>query len=190
MAEDVFERYATEYDAWYDEHRRAYLAELARIRCVLPPIDRRSVEIGAGSGRFAGPLGIRISIEPSHALGRMAYRRGIDTIRGRAECLPLRNGSCSTVLLVTVLCFLEDPHRALQEIRRVLVPGGFLVVGFLEREGPVVRKYLHEGGKGRFLSHARFFSADEVRKLLLRAGFSVLTEDCRQGFGVVLARKN
>lgn len=102
------------------------------------------------SGRFAGPLGIRLGIEPSHALGRMAYQRGVEIVRGWAECLPLRDGSCSMVLLVTVLCFLEDPHRALQEILRVLGPGGLLVIGFLERDGPVVHNYLHGKGKGRF----------------------------------------
>lgn len=190
MAEVIFERYAEEYDAWYDVHRDVYHAELARIGSVLPPVDARSVEVGVGSGRFAGPLGIRLGIEPSRALGRMAYRRGIDVIRGRAECLPLRDDSCSLVLLVTVLCFLDDPRRALAELRRILVPGGALVIGFLERDGPVVQTHLRTGGKRHFLSHARFFSSDEVRGLLRQAGFSVLTADSRQGFGVFLARKD
>jgi SAM-dependent methyltransferase len=190
MAQEIFERYAEEYDAWYDAHRSVYDAELARIRSVLPPVDSRSVEVGVGSGRFAGPLGIRLGIEPSRALGRMACRQGIDVIRGRAECLPLRDTSCSVVLLVTVLCFLDEPHRALGEIMRVLVSSGTLVIGFLERDGPVVQTYLHEGEKRRFLSHARFFSSDEVRGLLRQAGFSVLTADSRQGFGVFLARKD
>ncbi|KQC04715.1 MAG: methyltransferase type 11 [Methanoculleus sp. SDB] len=190
MTEEIFERYAGEYDAWYDVHRSVYHAELARIQSVLPPVDARSVEVGVGSGRFAGPLGIRLGIEPSRALGGMAYRRGIDVIRGRAESLPLRDNSCSLALLVTVLCFLDDPHGALAELYRIVVPGGALVIGFLERDGPVVRTYLREGEKGRFLSHARFFSSDEVRGLLRQAGFSVLSGDSRQGFGVFVAKKD
>jgi SAM-dependent methyltransferase len=190
MSQDVFEQYAEEYDAWYDEHRHAYRAELARIRHVLPTVDSRAVEVGVGSGRFAGPLGIRLGVEPSRALGRMAQGRGIEVVRGRAECLPFRSGSCSSALLVTVICFLEDPRPALAELRRVLVPGGVLVIGLLERDGPVVQTFLHEGGKRRFLSHARFYSSGEVLALLRDAGFCVQRADSRQGFAVIAARKD
>ncbi|WP_243670030.1 class I SAM-dependent methyltransferase [Methanoculleus chikugoensis] len=78
----------------------------------------------------------------------MARERGVEVIRGRAESLPLRDGSCSSVLMVTVVCFLDDPVRAFHEIHRILVPpGGTLVIGFLERDGEVARKYLHDEGE-------------------------------------------
>ena len=72
MPEDVFARFAEEYDHWFEEHRIEYLAELARIRRLLPDPDSRAIEVGVGSGRFAGLLGITLGIEPSRALGRMA----------------------------------------------------------------------------------------------------------------------
>src|SRR5690606_18061628 len=124
MSQDVFEEYAEDYDRWFDEHRNEYLQELSRIREVLLAPDSRSIEVGVGSGRFAAPLGIRLGIEPSRALGRMARQRGIEVIRGRVEALPLMDGSCSSVLLVTVICFLEDPIPAFRELHRILVPGG------------------------------------------------------------------
>ena len=146
--------------------------------------------MGVGSGRFAAPLGIPIGIEPSRALARMARRRGVDVVRGRAEALPLRSGSCSSALLVTVICFLEDPAAALRELHRVLVPRGTLVIAFIEREGPIARKYLREGGKRRFLSHARFYSGGEVAALLAGAGFRADSVDSRAGFCVIAARKD
>jgi len=159
MPQDVFEDHADDYDRWFDEHRDEYLAELARVRQVLPAPDSRSIEVGVGSGRFAAPLGIGLGIEPSRDLGRMARRRGIEVIQGKVEALPVRDGSCSSVLLVTVICYLDDPVAALGEVHRVLFPGGCLIIALLERDGMVHRKYLQERGKGRFLSLARFLFA-------------------------------
>ena len=190
MSEDVFEQYAEEYDRWFEEHPGEYHAELARIRRVLPSIDSRAIEVGVGSGRFAGPLGITLGIEPSRALGRMARRRGIEVIRGRAESIPIRDESCSSVLLVTVICFLDDPAPAFREIHRILVPQGTLVLGFIEREGQIARKYLRGGGKRRFLSHARFYSSDEVQALLKGTRFHMTRIDSQAGFCVVSSQKS
>lgn len=188
--DDPFEEHAEAYDRWFDEHPAEYRAELARVLQLLPAPDSRAVEVGTGSGRFAAPLGIGIGVEPSRALGQMARRRGIDVLRGRAEALPLASGSCSCVLMVTVICFLEDPAAALRELRRVLAPGGALVLAHIERDGPIALRYLRTGGKRRFLSHARFYSAGEVTALLEDAGFRVDHVDARAGFCVMAAKKD
>jgi len=190
MKEDVFEEYAEDYDRWFDDHREIYLAELARIRELLPPGERRSIEVGVGSGRFAGPLGTTYGIDPSYALCRMAYHRGVGVIRGRAEELPVKGGSFSSVLLITVICFLDDPAAALREIKRILNPGGFLIVAFLERGGEVHMRYIKDGKKGRFLSGARFCKSGEVRAFLEDAGFLVSESECRAGFCVIRAQKS
>jgi SAM-dependent methyltransferase len=190
MPEDVFERFAEEYDQWFEEHEDEYHAELARIRILLPHPDSRAIEVGVGSGRFAAPLGIILGVEPSRALGRMAYRRGIGIIRGRAESIPLRERSCSSVLLVTVICFLDDPVKAFREIHRILVPEGTLIVGFIERDGRIARKYLRQEGKGRFLSRARFFTPGEVQDHLEGTGFRVFRIDSKAGFCVIAAQKD
>jgi SAM-dependent methyltransferase len=189
VLQDVFEDYADDYDRWFDEHHDEYLSELARIRRVLPPPDSRAIEVGAGSGRFAAPLGITLGIEPSLALCRMARRRGIEIVRGRAEALPFKDGSCSSVLMVTVLYFLDNPVQAFQEIKRVLVPQGTLAIGFIEREGLIARRYLEEKGKHRFLSRARFSSFDEVLGYLRDTGFRVLQVESHVGFCVIAAQK-
>ena len=167
-----------------------YLSELARIRRVLPPPDSRTIEVGVGSGRFAAPLGIALGIEPSLALCRMARRRGIEIVRGRAEALPFKDGSCSSVLMVTVICFLDNPFPAFRELHRILIPRGFLIVTFIERGGQIHRKYLRKGGKGRFLSHARFYSSGEVQALIASTRFRVVMVDSRAGFYVIAAQKD
>ena len=190
MPEDVFEQYADDYDRWFEEHPAEYRAELARVRVLLPSIVPSSVEVGVGSGRFAAPLGIPLGIEPSPALCRMARQRGIEVIRAIGEAIPFRDASIPSVLMVTVICFLEDPSRVLAELRRILVPGGAVVLAFIERGGPIHKKYLHEGGKGRFLSRARFYSKEEVQALLETAGFRITAVDPRAGFCVIAAQKS
>ena len=151
MSWDIFEDYAEEYDLWFDEYQSVYHAELARIRKLCPQTNSRSIEIGTGSGRFAKPLGISIGLEPSAALSRMACHRGIKVVRGEAEAIPFGDGSFSSALMVTVVCFLDDPWSALMEIHTILAPGGSLTIAFIERDEKVAKKYLNEPGKYRIL---------------------------------------
>lgn len=189
VPEDVFERYAEDYDLWFEEHPAEYRSELGRVRALSPPIAPFSLEVGAGSGRFAAPLGIGLGVEPSVALCRMARWRGIEVVRAIGEAIPFRDASIPSVLMVTVICFLEDPSRVLAELQRILVPGGAVVIAFIERGGPIHQKYLYEGGKGRFLSCARFYTKEEVLSLLDNNGFWVTAVDPRAGFCVIAAQK-
>jgi len=190
VPQDVFEEYADDYDRWFDEHRDEYLAELSRIRRVLPAPDSRSIEVGVGSGRFAEQLGIMLGVEPSRALCRIARKRGIKLIQGKAEALLIKDDTCSSVLLVTVICYLDDPLAALCELHRILFPEGVLIVAFIERGKQIHLKYLREGGKGLVLSHARFYSEEEVITSLEIAGFAVIEIDSRVVFCVIAARKD
>ena len=188
MPQDIFTRYAAEYDRWYDEHPEEYRQELARVRRMAGKAVAPALEIGAGSGRFGAPLSYGTGLEPSPALARLARGRGIEMILGVAEHLPFRDGSFRSVLMVTVLCFLSNPPHALREVRRILAPGGTFTVAFIERDGEIALKYREEKVKGRFLAHARFFTEGEVRTLLDTAGFRELKTDCRRGFCIITAR--
>jgi len=54
--------------------------------------------------------------------------KNIKLIEGNAYELPFDNGSLDLVNMVTVLQEIPDRNRALQEVKRVLKPGGFLAV--------------------------------------------------------------
>ena len=51
----------------------------------------------------------------------------INTIKGRAEAIPLRKSSVDIVVSTHVLCSVEDVKKSVNEIKRVLKKGGKFV---------------------------------------------------------------
>ena len=49
------------YEAWFDKREAAYISELLALRPFVPWVGR-GIETGVGSGRFAVPLGIQMSL--------------------------------------------------------------------------------------------------------------------------------
>jgi len=168
-----FDKLAVRYDEWFDRHSHAYESELLAVRSLLPHTGE-GIEIGVGTGRFAVPLGIMRGLEPSAAMARIAASRGVAVIPGVAEHLPIADSELDFVLLVTTICFLDDAGVALAEIYRVLRPGGAAIVGFIDKNSRLGRRYQARAAANPFYRRARFFSAGEVAALLTNAGFSDL----------------
>ncbi|MBN1337389.1 MAG: class I SAM-dependent methyltransferase [Deltaproteobacteria bacterium] len=169
----AFEEHTEAYDAWFERHRDLYEAELCAVRALLPPRGAEILEVGVGSGRFAVPLGIRVGVEPSGRMADRARSLGIEVHEGVAEALPFHDGCFDAVLLVTTICFVDDVAAALQEARRVLKPGGRLVVGFVDRDSELGRRYEENRERSRFYREATFFSPAELVTLLEAAGFCI-----------------
>lgn len=165
-----FENNVDRYDAWFERSRFAYESELDAIRSLLPK-TRNGLEIGVGTGRFASMLGIQTGVEPSPSMGQRAVDRGIDVRRGVAENLPFDDGDFDFVLFVTVICFLDNVLIAFKEAHRILKPGGFIVVGFIDRDSPLGRIYSNRKQNDEFYHAATFYSACEVAELLEEANF-------------------
>lgn len=166
-----FDAHADEYDAWFDRHRDVYLAELDTVRELLP-VGGDGVEIGLGTGRFAGPLGIPVGVEPSARMAELSRRRGLRVFEATAESLPFADGEFDFALMVTVICFLDDVKQAIREVHRILRPGGALIVGFIDRESALGREYILKKGQSTFYRDAVFHSVRDVESVLSLSGFS------------------
>lgn len=100
------------------------------------------VEVGMGTApnlELYGPRVdkiIGVDINPAmHQYARKAAEAAgvadkLQLILGRAEALPLEDGSADAVIMTHVLCSVSDQAAALREAKRVLRPGGCLL--FLE----------------------------------------------------------
>ena len=97
----------------------------------------RVLEIGIGSGLNLPLYGAAADwvcgIDPSPALLRRAGERMADArvpvslVLASAEQLPFAEASFDTVVMTWTLCSIPDPGAALDQMRRVLKPGGRLL---------------------------------------------------------------
>jgi ubiquinone/menaquinone biosynthesis C-methylase UbiE len=126
-------------------------------RSLLAQARGRTLELGAGSGlnlaHYGGQVSELIITEPSpHMLGHLRAALHSDPpaagscklVQAGAEQLPFDAESFDTVVGAFVLCTIADPQRALQEVARVLRPGGRFL--FLE--------HVH-AGEGTLLGHVQ-----------------------------------
>lgn len=169
--EQPFEEHSLRYDAWFDEHRDVYEAELAAVASLIEP-GAKAVEVGVGTGRFASRLGIHLGVEPSARMARLARARGVEVSQGCAEDLPLPDAVFDLVLMVTAICFFDDVDRAFREARRVLKDSGSIVVAFMDADSALGRFYQERKAKNVFYADATFYSVPDVTARLGRAGFT------------------
>jgi ArsR family transcriptional regulator len=152
---------------------RSWAAWSRALGLLLPRVD--VADLGCGEGYLtieaAGWARRVMAVDRSAAvLARaraMAARRKVTNItwkRGELERLPLGDRSVDVVLLSQALHHADPPEAAVAEARRVLRPGGRVVVLDLRQHD--------EAWVGRALGDKWLgFSEDRLRRLLLDAGF-------------------
>lgn len=169
---EPFNRYLSKYEQWFAEHYTVYLSEIEVIRSVMP-IDGKAAEIGVGSGLFAAPLGITEGVEPSEPMRKKAKDRGIYTIDGVAEKLPYADHTKDILVMITTICFVDDIEQSFGEIYRVLKDNGCLIIGFVDKDSPIGRKYQKYKDQSVFYKDAEFHSTGELQQSLTNQGFRI-----------------
>jgi SAM-dependent methyltransferase len=153
------------------------------VRALLP-WSGRGLEIGVGSGRFAAPLGVEFGIDPAAEMLAYARARGVRVACAVAEALPFADAAFDYALVVTTICFVDDAAAMLAEARRVLKPGGELVIGFIDRTSDLGRHYLAHREENVFYRDARFYSATRWSACsTMRASATRLGADPHQAAG-------
>lgn len=168
---DPFDAHTDRYEEWFERYEPVYRSELAALERF---VDQESfgLEIGVGSGQFAGPLGIDVGVDPSDAMLRRADDRGISVVRGVAERLPFKGDRFDLALIVTAICFVEDIDATLSEAARVLDDGGRVVLGYIDRESEVGQIYQEQKAENPFYRDATFVSTDELLDALETLGYT------------------
>jgi ubiquinone/menaquinone biosynthesis C-methylase UbiE len=129
-------------------HGRTLATAAAHTRATFAGVDISADALRVASRRCRGAI----------ADGRMDLRVG------DAAALPWEASSFSKAFTVHTIYFWTEPMSCLRELRRVVQPGGRLVVGFRERSDEALAAFP--------ASIYRLYSADEVLALLRDAGFS------------------
>jgi len=126
------------YDRCFKAAEEAGLREMRRE--VLSDARGRVLELGAGTGLNLdlypeGLESLTLTEPDPHMIKQLRKRaaeasRGAEVVQAPAERLPFDDDSFDTAVVTLVLCTVPDQPAALQEIKRVLEPGGQLL--FLE----------------------------------------------------------
>ena len=165
-----------------EPHRQALLSSL----------EGRVLDIGSGTGSMLRRVASLppsdqpehlIGIEPDQSMRRripplgLAGGQPVRVLAGIGEHLPVRSDSIDIALCAMVLCTVEDPTAVLEELARVIRPGGELrLLEHIEASGrqgqfqraarPVWRRVA--GGcrpdratDSRLAAHSRFMPLDE-----------------------------
>jgi ubiquinone/menaquinone biosynthesis C-methylase UbiE len=180
---------AAEYDrlaARYDRRWSRYVdRSLAMLR---PHLEGRSpgrvLDLGCGTAPIAPRLnawgahpasyvGADLSVQMLHA----ARRRLNDSPRSSvtaaaAEALPFRDGAFDTIVSASSLHYWADPAAGLAEARRVLAPGGRLLLVDWARDRWTMR-VMDRVLRIRGAVYLRMYARDEIAALLRDAGFVV-----------------
>lgn len=94
------------------------------------------LDLGGGTGRFAGMLGEAFEcpvhvVDPSDEMLKQGQARRLPRVtyaQASAEHIPAADGAYDLVWMSNVFHHLEDTTVAFREIRRVLPPGGWLII--------------------------------------------------------------
>jgi SAM-dependent methyltransferase len=169
----VFERFHKRYDEWFTRYKWVYRSEVEALSRLIPK-GGLGFDVGVGTGRFAAPFRLAVGLDPSGAMVSLAKKKGIEVVCGVGENVPLVAETFDFVLLVTTICFVEDPRATLKEARRVLKDHGSVIVGLVDKNSSLGRSY--ESGKEAsvFYRAATFYSVDQVRDWLAELCFEDL----------------
>lgn len=152
----------------------AVLKELRR------PPARRIVDVGCGTGiltaRLRGELDAEVVVGCDFSFGMLEQAaertRSVSWMHGDALRLPLREASAQAVVCTEAFHWFPDHDAALREFRRVLVPGGRLVVALVNvRAGATSR--LASTGAQVLGTPAYWPTRAEMRDRVSNAGFEV-----------------
>jgi ubiquinone/menaquinone biosynthesis C-methylase UbiE len=146
-----------------------------------PQPGDRILDVGCGTGAFLASLAHRFEssqlsgVDPSVEMLSVARDRlesNVVLVAARAEELPFSDESFDAVVSTNVFHFLREPRRALGEMRRVLRPGGRLIISDWCDDFLACRLcdlYLRLFSR----SHYRMYGTHSCRRLLDETDFSV-----------------
>ena len=153
---------------WYFRGRLAVLLRV--LEHVLPSPPRRLLELGCGTGNVLQALrrfGETVGVERDPELRAVGQAAGLDIREGALpDDVPIDDAWADAVLLLDVIEHLDDDHAGLRAARRMLRPGGVMLI--------TVPAYPWLwSGHDVALGHRRRYTAGTLRSVVAATGLSL-----------------
>lgn len=171
----LFSQMADKYDAWYETKRGQAIMQ-QEMDCALslyrPEPGDLLIDIGCGSGIFSRlwiELGARlVGIDESSEMIGVAQEKddqGLYRVMDMHE-LDYPDDYFDAAVSSFALEFTADPASVLSEARRVVKPGGSILMGTISSQGAYGKDYIKRGKQGHpIYSQANFHALEDILKL-------------------------
>ncbi len=128
METELFSRFFAVEDRhwWFVGRRQIVLDQLAAYWTQGPVLD-----LGCGTGGVLKHLlrfGDAVGVDPSPEAAGYCRRRGLPVALASGHCLPFADATFGAVLALDVIEHVDDDVGLLREARRVLRPGGVVII--------------------------------------------------------------
>lgn len=190
----LFNRVASTYAQNKQENDLQRIQDLVRFANL--PEDLEILDVGTGPGTLALALAnsgakLVLGVDISEAMLEQAEYLRLSTARADqaarmgfrlapAHALPFSDDRFDVVFCRLVLQYLTNPAKSIQEMVRVLKPGGTLILAeLLSVDDPVKRATQNAIEERRNEGHVSARSVDQYRKLVTAAGLTVERVDTK-----------
>jgi ubiquinone/menaquinone biosynthesis C-methylase UbiE len=175
---------AEAYDHWYETPLGRWVdqCEKEAVFSLLPPLQGlRILDAGCGTGNFTLELAARgaevVGVDHAAAMLRRAQAKTrqpqarITWILGNLAPLPFASQSFDGALVILALDFIEARAPVMQELSRVVRPGGFLVAAALNRHSLfTLKRKVRAWFKPSLWGGVDFLRAADLAHLLKQTG--------------------
>ena len=165
------------HDSQYHMRVHSFLRTLIKLRRFLPSSGAKVLDIGTAGGAFleaAQQFGyVAYGMEPSADLVARGKARGLKIEQGTIEKHSFALGEFDLICLWDVIEHLPEPKSALLEIKKLLKPGGLLLINY-----PDIGTWQAKLAGRKFwwiLSvHLQHFTRSSISDICFRTGFQVI----------------
>jgi ubiquinone/menaquinone biosynthesis C-methylase UbiE len=174
---ELFDRKAETYDEFCQTPIGKFVNDIEHniISSLAAPMPgEHAVDLGCGTGAYTawlGTLGVHATgVDVSERMLTVARRKHKNSdmfLHADLRQLPFENESFDLAIANVVLEFVSEPELVLGETRRILRPGGRLIVGFIGRSSAWGQKYIERGQANPVSVYrdARFFTYSEASSI-------------------------
>jgi ubiquinone/menaquinone biosynthesis C-methylase UbiE len=193
-----YDESAKEYDGWLRYFDRVMLGDRRRALCALASGRTLEVAVGTGANLQHYGRGVTLTgVDLSAGMLAIARRRAaplelsVELELGDAEHLAAPDATFDTVVATLLLSTVPDPRRAAIEMRRVLVPGGRLLVLDMARSPLRPVRWLQQAVEPLTTRSSRFSLMRDPLDYLGKVGFVIDRHERSRGGVIeqVVARK-
>ncbi len=174
MSKIVFDDFFSGYDAWYHTRIGEFVDKVetdAAFRLLSPKSGIRVLDAGCGTGNFSiklARMGCDVTgIDVSENMLTQAARKAQEEQQVRFLKMDAAQTGFSNDFFDAVLCmaafeFIPNPKDVYNEFKRVVKPGGAIVIGTIQKGGAWEKLYSSDACSGTAYASASFKTKDDI----------------------------